>query len=209
MNCTDFQKALPEVMESGGGAAENEHLSSCAVCSDLVQDLKYIVEAARMLVPMEDPAPRVWEGIERSLRREGLVRADHGVVRMEPFVIAGNQRGSFYGWAGIAALALVAVSMLVFGRIHTSTVAQPDITTLRPAPAPIDDDDKQLLSAIAQKSPTMGAMYTQKLRNVRSYISDAESSWNTNHDEIARQHLMNAYTQRAVLYEMAVSYTTR
>src|SRR5215831_17476302 len=119
MNCTDFQRALPEVMESGAGVEETAHLNSCAVCSDLVQDLKYIVEAARMLVPMEDPAPRVWEGIERSLRHEGLVRADRGVVRMEPFVIPGHQRSNLYGWAGIAALALVAISMLVFGRIHT------------------------------------------------------------------------------------------
>ena len=205
MNCKDFQKALPEVMESGGGAEETAHLKSCAVCSDLVQDLKYIVEAARMLVPMEDPSPRVWEGIERSLQQDGLLRPGRGVVRMEPFVIPASQRSSFYGWAGIAALALVAISMLVFGRVHT---------TIAPNPTPVatinEDEDKPLLAAIAQKSPTMGAVYTQKLRNVRAYISEAESSWKSHpDDEIARQHVMNAYQQQAVLYEMAVSYTTR
>ena len=170
MNCTDFQRALPEVMESGGGSEETAHLNSCAVCSDLIQDLRYIVEAARMLVPMEDPAPRVWEGIERSLRSEGLVRADRGVVRMEPFVIPGNQRRNLYGWAGIAALALVAISMLVFGRIHTTAVPGQEtatqITGGNPPAPQIEEDDKQLVKAVSQVSPTMGAMYTKKLQNV-------------------------------------------
>src|SRR5215510_14840553 len=85
MNCADFQRVLPEVMEGGGGAEETAHLRSCSICSDLVQDLKYIAEAARMLVPMEDPSPRVWESLERSLEREGLIRPSRGTVRLEPF----------------------------------------------------------------------------------------------------------------------------
>src|SRR5262245_40810797 len=107
MNCADFQRVLPEVMESGGGAEETAHLRSCAICSDLVQDLKYIAEAARMLVPMEDPSPRVWTGIEESLQREGLIRPSRGTVRLEPFLIPGVRPRNVYGWAGIAALALV------------------------------------------------------------------------------------------------------
>ena len=49
-------------------------MRTCDVCSDLVQDLRYIADAAKMLVPMEDPGPKVWDGIERTLQQEGLIR---------------------------------------------------------------------------------------------------------------------------------------
>ena len=44
------------------------------MCSDLVNDLRYIAEVAKLLVPMEDPDPRVWDGIQQSLEREGMVK---------------------------------------------------------------------------------------------------------------------------------------
>jgi len=74
MNCAEFQKVLPYIIETGGNPQEDEHLRTCAVCSDLVQDLRYIADAAKMLVPMEDPSPKVWDGIQKSLEQEGLVR---------------------------------------------------------------------------------------------------------------------------------------
>jgi hypothetical protein len=74
MNCAEFQKVLPYIIETGGNKQEEEHLRTCDVCSDLVQDLRYIADAAKMLVPMEDPGPKVWDGIERTLQQEGLIR---------------------------------------------------------------------------------------------------------------------------------------
>ena len=70
MTCAEFQKVLPFIIDSGGNADEEAHLKSCPVCSDLVADLKYIAEQAKLLVPMVDPSPRVWAGIEASLERE-------------------------------------------------------------------------------------------------------------------------------------------
>jgi hypothetical protein len=74
MNCAEFQKTLPYTIETGGNKEEEEHLRTCPVCSDLVQDLRYIADAAKMLVPMEDPSPKVWSGIEKTLEQEGLIR---------------------------------------------------------------------------------------------------------------------------------------
>jgi hypothetical protein len=74
MNCAEFQKVLPYNIETGGNTEEEEHLSSCAVCSDLVQDLRYIAEQAKLLLPMRDPSPKVWDNIQDSLQREGLVK---------------------------------------------------------------------------------------------------------------------------------------
>lgn len=74
MTCAEFQQALPYIFDSGGDANHEEHLKNCPICSDLVADLRYIAEQAKLLVPMEEPDPRVWNGIERSLEREGLVK---------------------------------------------------------------------------------------------------------------------------------------
>lgn len=78
IDCAEFQRALPYIIETGGNLDEEEHLRTCQTCSDLVQDLKYIAEQAKLLVPMEDPSPRVWKGIRSSLEREGVVRPDRG-----------------------------------------------------------------------------------------------------------------------------------
>jgi hypothetical protein len=74
MTCAEFQKVLPQIIDGGGSEEEQKHLGTCHVCSDLVADLRYIAEAAKLLVPMEDPSPRVWNDIQESLEREGLVK---------------------------------------------------------------------------------------------------------------------------------------
>ena len=74
MTCVEFQKVLPYIIDGGGSPEEQQHLATCAVCSDLIADLRFIAEAAKLLVPMEDPSPRVWEGIQESLEREGMVK---------------------------------------------------------------------------------------------------------------------------------------
>jgi hypothetical protein len=74
MTCTEFQSVLPFIIETGGSATEEEHLKTCKVCSDLVADLRYIAEAAKLLVPMKEPDERVWTEIQKSLQREGLAK---------------------------------------------------------------------------------------------------------------------------------------
>lgn len=75
MTCADFQRDLPEIFENGSSAKQDEHLKNCPVCADLVADLKYIAEQAKLLVPMHDPSPRVWDGIQKSLEKEGLMKS--------------------------------------------------------------------------------------------------------------------------------------
>ena len=73
MNCQQFQEKLPYIIESGGGGEDDSHLRECESCASLVQDLRYIAEQAKLLLPMHDPNPRVWRNIEQSLQREGLL----------------------------------------------------------------------------------------------------------------------------------------
>ena len=73
MNCQQFQETLPYIIESGGGGEDESHLQECESCASLVRDLRYIAEQAKLLLPMHDPNPRVWNNIEQSLQREGLL----------------------------------------------------------------------------------------------------------------------------------------
>jgi hypothetical protein len=75
MTCSEFQKVLPYIFESGGDPTQQQHLRECQICADLVADLKYIVDQAKLLVPMEDPSPRVWAGIQKSLEDDGILRS--------------------------------------------------------------------------------------------------------------------------------------
>lgn len=74
MNCADFQRDLPLIIDSGGSEEQEEHLQTCAVCHDLVSDLRYIADQAKLLVPMHEPSPKVWDGIEEKLKLEGLMK---------------------------------------------------------------------------------------------------------------------------------------
>jgi hypothetical protein len=71
--------------------------------------------------------------------------------------------------------------------------------------ATVSLDDQQFLDQVSGRSPEMKATYESQLRSVNSYIQDAEAYLKRNPaDEDARRHLMHAYEQKAMLYQMAL-----
>jgi hypothetical protein len=70
MGCAEFQERLPELFESGEDLSEDEHLQTCDNCSALVQDLEYIAQQAKLLLPIHDPSPEVWDNIQTALKKE-------------------------------------------------------------------------------------------------------------------------------------------
>jgi len=114
MNCAEFQKVLPYIIETGGNAEEEAHLSACSVCSDLVTDLRYIAEQAKLLLPMHDPSPKVWDNIQGSLEREGLVKPGRARGRLlGPYTNSSN-----FAWVAAAAAAavLLIVGLFLYSR---------------------------------------------------------------------------------------------
>jgi len=66
-------------------------------------------------------------------------------------------------------------------------------------------DDQQLMQEVSTRAPHMRASYENDLRSVNAYIRDAEAYLQQHPgDEEARQHLMDAYEQKAFLYQMAL-----
>ena len=68
--CNEFQQQLPEFFDTGADLLEHPHLKNCATCSSLVRDLNYIAAQAKLLLPIHDPSPAVWDGIHQALSRE-------------------------------------------------------------------------------------------------------------------------------------------
>jgi hypothetical protein len=68
----------------------------------------------------------------------------------------------------------------------------------------VGTSDQELLNGV---SPDMRSAYENQLRTVNAYIRDADAYVKQNPaDEDARQHLMDAYEQREMLYQMALDH---
>jgi hypothetical protein len=70
VDCAVFQDQLPGLFESGEDLNTQEHLKTCGNCSALVRDLEYIAQQAKLLLPIHDPSPEVWENIQTALKKE-------------------------------------------------------------------------------------------------------------------------------------------
>lgn len=70
VDCAVFQDQLPSLFESGEELSTQEHLKTCENCSALVRDLEYIAQQAKLLLPIHDPSPAVWEKIQTELKKE-------------------------------------------------------------------------------------------------------------------------------------------
>ena len=209
MNCAEFLEILPEVFDSGRTAEQESHLKSCPVCSDLVAELDLIANEARQLQETAEPSPRVWASIEIALRQEGIIHEP----QLRPTLVPSVPRGWSIGWlAPVAAAAVIATGVVVYqrGSVQTSFPSVgPAVANVAPkvpiTPLSVTDEDRQLLDALASRSPAAQKQYASNLQNVNAYIHDAEESAQADpNDEEAQQIVMDAYEQRAAVYEMAL-----
>ncbi len=213
MNCIELQASLAQT-EDGSSLEQRAHLKSCAECSALVAELNLIAASAITLRGADEPSPRVWNSLEIALRQEGLLRPQ--LAGQLPGSSLLPSFGSRWGWARwalpVAAVLLVAVGIYV--RQH-SLVEQLARSTTPPAAVNVSGDvsdaaiaglnDADLLQEVAQQSPAMQAQYSDNLRRVNEYIQDEKSVVAADpNDQEARRSLMEAYQQKAMLFELAM-----
>jgi len=204
MNCLELQESLAETADARR-SDQRAHLKACPQCSALVEELDFIISAATDLRAADEPSPRVWHSIEIALRQEGLIRPQRTGRSLLPSF---GSRWAWSRWMVPAAAALL-IAMGVYVRQHSPTqqIAKND------APAPIavsggaiaglNDDD--LLQEVAQLSPTLQAQYKDNLRHVNDYIRDAKGVVDDNpNDEEARRSLLEAYQEKAMLFDLAM-----
>ena len=209
MNCQQFQETLPYIIESGGGGEDESHLQECESCASLVQDLRYIAEQAKLLLPMHDPNPRVWNNIEQSLQREGLL-PEGRMPRLGHIQKNSTSQAQAKSWTPLGgALALTAV--IVFAVVLTNYKPTPLQQTALSAQnnatdSQFNSDDQQLISQVSQQSPEAQRAYEASLRDVNAYIADAEQAVKSDPGDASAQALLqDAYEQKEMVYQMATA----
>jgi len=211
MNCEQFQEILPHIIDDGGQDGDAEartHADACPACGDLVRDLRHIAEQAPLLLPMHDPSPRVWSNIQQSLISEGLIRGDRtpglastGSANTGPAsVIALPQRPR--AWTPLGSI-MATAAVLLLGVLLFNYRPKPAAGLKASDPASADE---QLIRQVSSKDPSVGKAYEESMKQVNSYIADAEKAVkNDGNDSVANEQLMDAYQQKAMLYEMATA----
>jgi len=70
MTCHEFQAQLADLVGSGEDVESHPHLRDCERCRALLADLQTIAEAARQLLPIEQPKEDLWDRIESAIKRD-------------------------------------------------------------------------------------------------------------------------------------------
>ena len=209
MNCAQFQDECSDVLEGQKTQAHEEHLASCPACRRLLDDVNEIVAQAGQL-PLEEPGPQVWTRLRESLVEEGLIQQGLGGRAPAPSV---RMRWSWtqVSWADALSYgAVAAILVLAFGLMvlqqPTGLPSTGTATVAQPASGSIDDDDLQLLQEVEARAPDARGAYEASLREINTQIEEAQRAVTENpNDPQAVQSLMEAYQQKSMVYEMAMT----
>ena len=83
--------------------------------------------------------------------------------------------------------------------------SRPSTAPQREISPPAGEDDEQFLSEVSQGAPTMRATYEKQLRAVNEEIRETQEYIKLHPEDLdARQHLLETYQQKALLYQMAL-----
>lgn len=207
MNCVELQQSLSEI-EDGNGAEQRAHLKTCRECAALLADLNNIAMTAVELRAADEPSPRVWNSIEIALRQEGLIRQPRTSLSLFPW---GGSRWAFARWMAPAAAALL-IATGIYLRQHAPST--PLASNRPPVAAVVSDvsdaaiaglNDDDLMQEVSGQSPALRAQYTANLQSVNEYIQDAKNNLAAfPNDEEARRSLLEAYQEKAMLFELAM-----
>jgi len=233
MTCADIQRVLPELGENRRDGELEAHLKSCPACSELVSDLKLISSEARQLSASDEPAPRIWVRIAAELRAEGVIREAEAATPAPATTPRGRWSAWWLVPVAAALLAGASYMVSHKPAPQVADQRAPVMTTSEPAALPTtgttaqapttkvspqqtaknraevaaapSPEDQRFLSEVSTRNPEMRATYETQLRSVNNYIREVQAYLDQNPgDEDARQHLMEAYQQKAMLYQMAL-----
>lgn len=204
MNCLEFERILPEVLEGGHTTERQAHLNSCPACSNLLADLHDISAQAKTLADSAEPSPVVWNAIEAQLRSEGLIRGPAPAPVRPRWV-----RRWQMAWLVPAAIALAIVVGIKLYHPAGAGENEQAVKRIVVAPGetvrPVSSEDRQFLATMAARRPARQAKDRADIDDANAFIQDAEQALKNNPGDVYEQQmLINAYEQKQMLYDLAV-----
>jgi hypothetical protein len=195
MQCKEVEVVLEHEGWTPLPEAAREHVSGCAACQNLVEDLTAIVATAHLLPAEVEPPARVWTSLRAQLEEEGIIKP------------AAAERGSwlqaFSDLFRSRVLATAAVGLLVIAAVGLQIQRLAPATEARNVyddAATVLNADEANLSRMQLGGSVVDVSLRQNLDIVDKFIADCEQRVKEEpRDDLAREYLTGAYQQKAEL----------
>jgi hypothetical protein len=218
--CTQFDTELAAYLEGEERPELLAHASQCDFCRCVLADIREIRSQSSEL-ELDEPPAIIWTRVRSALIAEGLIREKRGFWQR----ITRGRAGILPLPIPLGVLAAALVTAVVLLKPSGSVVRTPSpvVRTVRAvAPesmAPADFTElKQTMRQLevafhANESllePSMKATYRKSLASLDSEIRECENSIQQEpQNELARQYLSTAYSQKAQLLQSALEFDLR
>lgn len=217
--CQEFRVNLETYLEGEG--ALPAHARQCAACGALAADLALIRSAAQAL-PLESPAPRVWSNIHATLQTEGFFREPQSFWKR--WVAPLHLSPSAAPVAAVVFLIVFAIFLFSPGSLyHRSESVGPvaAVATSGMAPASFSAVEANLVRTVqemeksykareAYLDPVTQQTYERGLTSLDNSIQECLASLQAQpQNSLARQYLMQAYSEKVDVLASALEYHGR
>jgi hypothetical protein len=218
--CREFQANLDAYLEGEGEPLWRAHADKCLACGALLADVESLRSAVSAW-PLETPSPRVWSNIRATLASEGFFREKESFWKRW----TGHTRLSAAA-APIGALAFLlifAIFLLSPGdHLRKATpVNTSHLVATSMAPASLTTVEANLVETVQQMEqsykareasldPAAKQTYERGLTALDSSIQECLTSLHEQpQNTLARQYLMQAYSEKADVLASALEYYGR
>jgi hypothetical protein len=230
VTCADIQDRLDllllEQLPPGEAEALAAHLSSCAACRALWEDVRAIQAGARE-IGTEGPSPRVWPRLAAAFEQDRHVQQARETVEQRAAPAAAGR----YTWRSLAAAAVLVValgvSLVVLQRpwLWPAANGDPPVTSADQAPSSLVDAVELELEKAAQHyenaiagleqianasdSPLDPALMTtlrENLQMIDQAIDDSRQALRSEpQSQIAQESLFDAFRRKVTLLQDTIA----
>ena len=220
LNCGEFLENLDAYFSGEGEPGFRAHAEKCSSCCALLADFQSIRSAATSL-PLESPAPRVWSNVRATLAAEGFFREKESFWEKWIAQLRLSSRTVPLG-AAVLVIALT-IFMVLPGSLHkkaapagshlvVATVAAPSGLTAVEANLvqTVQQMETSYKAREADLDPVAKQSYERGLTSLDGSIHECLVSLQAQpQNTLARQYLMQAYTEKADILTSALEYDGR
>jgi len=218
--CHEFDASLATYLEGEENRDVRLHAEQCSSCGSLLEDLESIRSAAKDW-PLESPSPRVWSNIRATLGEEGLFRERESFWRrMVAQALFVPRTAPVTALAFALVLALILVFRGDFGRNGApAPTSAPVVASV--IPVGLSAVQANLVGTVrameenykareALLDPSAKQIYQAGLASLNNSIQEClDSLQKQPHNTLAREYLMQAYSQKAEVLASALEYSGR